>query len=221
MKDLREKQYVEWIYDGNNFAEKTKSAIYFLGLNGIRLLRTLNKYPPEELRKRYKEATRQKSFIDRCLLLADCYVALEAKSVDGVQYSLVVEADYGHPDSEYYFLNELKPHLCFMKQDGNTTTNYLLEVFGATTPRYMVKKRLKDYVEYLDSGDWERETGVQELPIVLFACPTVAELAYCKRRTRKLLDDENLLDDERIRIRFATVEKIKTLGVTGMIWEEI
>jgi len=50
---------------------------------------------------------------------------------------------------------------------------------------------------------------------------TVAELAYCKRRTRKVLEDKGLSDAQRVRLRFATVEKLRTHGATGMIWEEI
>lgn len=82
LKDLRAKGYVEWIYS-MHFAEKTKPAIYYLALNGVRYLRTLTKknededgtavmlplYPPEELRKRYKEPTRSKTYIDRCVRL--------------------------------------------------------------------------------------------------------------------------------------------------------
>ena len=40
LKDLREKHYVEWIYS-TDFAEKTKPAIYYLSLNGVRYLKTL------------------------------------------------------------------------------------------------------------------------------------------------------------------------------------
>jgi hypothetical protein len=40
LKDLREKQYVTWIYS-TDFTEKTKPAIYYLGLNGIRYLKTV------------------------------------------------------------------------------------------------------------------------------------------------------------------------------------
>jgi hypothetical protein len=60
LKDLREKQYAEWIYS-THFAEKTKPAIYYLSLNGIRHLKQLvttdedaNEQPTyalEELRK--------------------------------------------------------------------------------------------------------------------------------------------------------------------------
>jgi hypothetical protein len=226
LKELREKHYVEWIYS-TDFIEKTKPAIYYLGINGIRLLRRLGDYPPEELRKRYKESSRQQDSIARCLLLADCTLNLEARSTGSVMYSYALEADYVDPSNKYHFLSEselIRPHLCFVKQqvalEDVTHTTYLLSIFDASTPRYMVKKRLKDYVDYLDSDGWKRQTGEGEPPIVLLAFPTTAELIYAKRRTRKLLEEENLQDDEGVCIRFATVEQVKRLGVTGLIWED-
>ncbi len=38
LKDLGEKQYIEWIYQADDPIESTKPAIYYLGLNGIRCL---------------------------------------------------------------------------------------------------------------------------------------------------------------------------------------
>ena len=166
LKDLREKQYLGWLYDADDLVERTKPPVYYMGLNGIRYLRSLDEFPPEELRKRYKEATRQQPFIDRCLLLANCCLNLEANSKGNKHYSYMTESDYVNPESDYNFLSELKPHLCFEKKANNKTTNYLLEVFDNSLPRYRVKKRLKDYVDYLNSGEWEYEMGSQ-LPIVL------------------------------------------------------
>lgn len=54
LKDLREKQFIDWFYDPDNPNEKPKPAIYFLGINGIRFLRESGDYPEDELRKRYK-----------------------------------------------------------------------------------------------------------------------------------------------------------------------
>ncbi|HVC35833.1 MAG TPA: replication-relaxation family protein [Candidatus Dormibacteraeota bacterium] len=222
LKDLRDKKYVEWIYDGDNFVEKTKPAIYYLGLNGIRCLRTTDEFPPEELRKRYKESSRKQDFIDRCLLIADCCLTLKSKTTSGTQYTFVTVSDYTDPDSGYAFLSELQPQLCFIKKTARNKTAYLLEVFDPTTPRYMVKKRLNDYIAYLEDGNWESETEDDKPPVILIACPTIAELAYVKRRTRKLLtdmwDDETLED---IHIRFATIDKVKSEGVTGIIWEAV
>lgn len=231
LKELREKQFIDWFYEADNPNERSKPATYFLGINGIRFLRQFNEFPDEELRKRYKESTRQPDFIARCLLLADCCLHLEGrnKSDDDVTYTYFLEADYVDPGSDYFFLSEsefIRPNLCWMKEEetdeGLLETTYMLEVFDMTTPRYMVKKKLKGYVDYINRGEsdeWEREKGDDELPIVLIACPTLAELIYAKRYTRKLLEDNNLLDDEDVRIRFATIHKIKKVGVTGMIWE--
>ena len=216
LKDLRDKQYVEWIYS-TDFAEKTKPAIYYLGINGIRYLKTLDIYSPEELRKRYRDSSRQPDFIDRCLLIAGCGVNLEAKTSNKVRYSFVTAADYTNSENDYYFLTELQPHLCFVKQSSNSKDSYLLEVFDPTTPRYKVKKRLKDYITYLASDDWERETQEDEPTVVLIACPTIAELIYAKRRTRKLLEDEG----QELQLRFATTEQVKREGVTGIIWEDV
>jgi hypothetical protein len=216
LKDLRDKQYVDWHYNSTDFIAKSQPGIYYLALNGIRYLRNLNEYPNEELRKRYKEPGRTQVFIGKCLLIADCCITLHAKSNDGVRYGCVLPADYVDPDSEYHFLDEIKPHLFFSKQQGNEATNYLLENFEPTLPRYQLRKRLKDYVEYLAS-DWDENNG--QAPVVLFICPNVADLLYVKRRVKKLLDEEG--PDEDLHVRVTTLDKVQASGVASMIWEEV
>ena len=105
LKDLREKEYIEWIYS-TDFAEKTKPAVYYLGINGVRFLKTLDKYPVEEVRKRYREYTRQQDFIARSLLSVDSVINLEERSrnTDGLEYSFVVRADYADPEQRLSFL---------------------------------------------------------------------------------------------------------------------
>ena len=211
LKDLREKQYVDWHYDADDFTARTKPAIYYLSINGIRYLRSLNKYPSQELRKRYKESTRTLGFMDRCLLIADCCIALQTKSSEDVSYSYTLEADTSSSSSD-----ALKPHLSFVKQHEATATNYLLEIIEATLPRYQLRKRLKDYVDYLVDEDWK--DNLNKAPVILFACLNTADLLYVKRRIRTLLEDEDI---ENYAIRVTTAEKLKAQGITSMIWEEV
>lgn len=239
LKDLRQKGYVQWIYDADDFTEKTKPAIYYLDLNGIRFLRQSEDYPEEELRKRYAESSRKQTFIDRCLLLADCCITMDAitTSNDNRTYSYITtEADYADPDSAWNFLVESEyahPHLCYRREqyteDDFIITHHLLEVIDPTLPRYSVRKKLKNYIQFLDSNEWENGTkemeSVDELPIIMVACPTKAELIYAKRYTRKELaktygDDEDDVPED-VKIRFATAEQIRKYGVTGRIWEGI
>jgi hypothetical protein len=221
LKDLRDKQYVEWIYS-TDFAEKTKPAIYYLGLNGVRYLKTVDKYPPVEVRKRYRESSRSAGFIAKSVLLADGCLNLTVKSKGKITYAFVTQADYADPDNKYHFLaEELKPDLFYERVEqtkrGTEVEDYLVVVFDAAEPRHKVRKRLKDYVTYLDEGGWRRRFDGSEL-MVHIACPNVAELIYAKRRTRILLENRR---DKRTHIRFTTVEQVRLQGLTGFIWEEV
>jgi len=257
LRDLRAKGYVEWIYS-THFAEKTKPAIYYLGLNGVRHLRTLTRkskaddgtvevvpaYPSEELRKRYKEPTRSQTYIDRCVLIADCALALaredaanEAKDKK-LRYYYQTEADYLLERSYYHFVLDIDdklilPHLIYCQdkfnKDGKeekTMESYILEIFDPTLPRYRMKKRLGDYVKFLDDeGDtWKEETDTDKLPILLFVCSRMTDLIYAKRRTRKLIADAWYWEDEdteKPRVRFTTIDKLKQSGLLAKeIWEQ-
>jgi len=213
LKDLRDKQYVDWHYDATDFIAKSKPGIYYLSLNGTRYLRGLNHYPSQELRKRYKEPERTQTFIDRCLLTADCCITLRDSSKDGVEYSYILPADYVGLDNEYSFLDELRPQLYFSKRKDDGNTSYLLESFDATLPRYQLRKRLKDYMDFLD----ELSETNKPYPIALFVCATTADLLYVKRRMKKSIEDE----DGAMQVRVTTLDKIKASGVASTIWEEV
>jgi hypothetical protein len=242
LKDLREKQYVMWIYS-TDFTEKTKPAIYYLGLNGIRYLKTvqwtteegttLPYYPAEELHKRYKEANRTKQFIDCSILIAACCLTLKALNKSDsmnatgkakIHYTYVTEADYIDPDSRYHFLathETLRANLLLMKWRGKTVTKrYLLEVFDPHLPQYRLRNRIKAYVKYLTDDEWE---GVDPQPTILLVLPTLYGLIYAKRKVRKLLLDEYYEADDipkDLHIRFTTTEQLQVQDITANIWEE-
>jgi hypothetical protein len=256
LKDLTEKNYIKRIYS-DHFLEKTKPAIYYLGINGIRQLKTLERettdasgtvsyrpaYPIEELRKRYREHERSQGFIDRSILVAQCCIDLKIKAMasNTLEYYRYTQADYVDEECAFHFLSEhetIRPSLCIVKQEQskqsrqNTQddqteeaapkTNYLLEIFDSTLPRYRVKKRIKDYVQYLIDDDWDSGDN-DPPPIILLVMPTLIDLIYAKRRTKKLLLDEYYEAEdipEDLHIRFTTIEQLKQNGITANIWEE-
>lgn len=241
LRDLRAKQYIDWIYSPDDFALKTKPAIYYLSLNGVRLLKRSTAtdgtawYSIEDVRKRYKEATRSQTFIDHSLLIADCCTLLIQTNRQSTSaeksYTLATEADYRHPSSSYYHLHEnelIGPNLIIVKKTvissgankQETISSYLLEVFDATMPRYRIKKRLSNYVEYLGNGEWQDATKEAKPPVLLLVCPRTSDLIYAKRRTRGILAAEWDEDDgDKPVIQFATVDNFKRSGVRGEIWE--
>lgn len=234
LKDLRQNGYVDWIYS-THFAEKTKPAVYYLALNGIRYLKILDSHPVEEIRKRYRESSRSQTYIDHCIMIADCCLSLEQardESDPTIQswYFYETEADFIEK-SYYHFLLEsesIRPNLCFGKEvwegmgDTETQNTYLLEIFDATLPRYRIKKRLTDYITYLDDEgeDWKKGSQTDKLPIILIVCSQTSDLIYAKRRTRGLMAEIWDEAEERPHIHFTTIEQLKAHGVLGNIWEQ-
>lgn len=223
LKDLREKNYITWVYS-DHYLERTKPAIYFLGTNGIRYLKTTGNYPLEELRKRYYENKRSISFISHSILIADCAINLKQKTSPRLKYEAYSQAQYMDPSCDYHFLAEhevLRPDLCIIKKDQETTTSCLLEIFDSTLPRYRLKYRLKHYVNYLIFSEWLDNTNDKQSPIILLVVPRLTDLIYAKRRVKKLLTDE-FYDEipEDLHIRFTIQIKLQVHGIAGRIWEE-
>ena len=192
LKDLRDKQYIDWKYNADDFIAKTIPANYYLVPSGIRHLRATGDYRDAELRKRYKDKDGTDAFIAHCLLIVDCCLALQAKSDESRQYTWLLPSDYpadGRHTNQIEFLRELKPHLFFTKHEGRTTSHYVVEDIAATLPRYQLRKRLSQYIDLL-TNDW---TSDESTPVALFICPTKADLIYIKRRTKLLLEDYKII----------------------------
>lgn len=96
LRDQKNKQFIDWIYNPDHFAEKTKPAIYYIAINGVRHLKTVEAvdnspwFPIEDVRKRYKEADRSQTFIDHSLLVADCCITLKTSNTSQKTYSFVL-----------------------------------------------------------------------------------------------------------------------------------
>ena len=237
LKDLREKEYIEWIYS-THFTEKTKPAIYYLTLNGIRHLKTTGDYPIPELRKRYRESTRSQTYIDRCLLLANCCLALEQARDEGGEeqswYFYETETEFLNEDSYYHFILESElicPHLCFSKEvweyfgEPYSTDNFFLEILDATLPRYQVRKRLSNYIKFFDeeSEEWRERTGAEKLPVALFVFPTPRSLTAGIRQLRNLISEIWEEDDaDRPHLRCTTLDQLHQQDpLSETIWKEV
>jgi hypothetical protein len=218
LKDLREKQYLEWIYS-SDLSSRTKPAIYYLGLHGIRYLKATQRLPVTEIRKRYRDKERTPEFISKSILLANYCLNMLNPGSSTVTYCFTTSTDYAHPDNEYNFFNEdskIKPQLIIQKKTQEQITNCLLEVFDTTMPQYRIRKQLKEYVTFLDEGIWIGERDDPE-PIALFVFPSKHLLIYAKRRLRLYIKDKPNAAD--IKILVTTTEQLTTNDVTAAIWE--
>lgn len=228
LKDLNQKEYINRIYS-TNFGENTKPAIYYIGLNGIRYLKTQDDCSLEVIQKRYRDKVRSESFIEQCVLVGDIVLQLkecaQKSKEDGeyeMSYFVATATDIANPEYRFNFLSEIKPDLLMKRQKTKKSSKraksacFLFLILPPTLPRYSIRKRVKDVIRIYYEGDWE---ATEELPFptIMIICPILSTLIYAKRLTRKLLEDEDNPED--LQIQFTTVGKIKKEGVAGNIWE--
>lgn len=219
LPDLVEKEYLKRIYDPHTFGKNTLPAIYYLGINGIRWLKTQAGTDPAVLRKFYKDKDRSDTFIANCQLIADICLDIKAESINGVTFDFATASDYTAPKSPYYlfsFLSELSPQLLFTREKNNKKNYYLLDILNTVTPAYRVRKRIRTYLTFLLDYDWME--NLKSPPEILFVCSTKDLLIRSKRYTKKLLADE---DKEDVHISFALEREVKKYGATAEVWEEV
>ncbi len=230
LKDLTQKEYLNRIYS-NKFGENTKPAIYYLGLNGIRFLKTQDDCSIEVIRKFYRMKDRSNDFIDKSLLIGKIVLDLKAAANQShepgeeneLAYLVATSTDLANPEYRFNFLAEYRSDLLIKrlkkkKSSKRTTSEYFLfTIIAPTLPRYSIRHQVKNFIELYNGYEWDDIS--KTFPIIMIVCPTLATLIYTKRMTKRLLEDEDNPED--LHIQFTIVDKIKEHGVTGEIWEVV
>jgi len=219
LPDLVKKEYLKRIYDPSTFSEKNQPAVYQMGSNGIRWLKTQDGYDPAVLRKLYRDKNRSETFISTCQLVADICLGFKAKTSDRLCFDWATESDYINTKSPFYFtgmFSELHPNLVFSRKKNNKMDYFLLEVLTTKLPAYRVRKRIRTYFEFLTECEWIGH--IEEAPEILFVCETKEMMIRCKRYTKKLLVEA---EEENVNICFAQKEDVQKDGVIAEIWEDV
>ena len=215
LKDLSEKQYLNRIYE-NTIGANTKPAIYYAGINAVRYYKSLGQDNNAYLKKLYRDNERSQSFIDEQIFLADICLNLRAISEQGeIKYSYETAAGVTS-NPLYSFMEDLSPQLIFTKESKQESKQYILVLLDSISPKYMIKKKMKSYVEFFFANEWEENTG-KPFPTILFACQTLALMIFAKRTMKKLLDDYQ--NPEEFEAWFAINDEIRENGINAEIWE--
>ncbi len=218
LKDLTEKGYLRRIYDNHIIGKNRRAAVFSLGNNGIRFIKTLGIYDAAFIHKLYFDKNRSDTFIEHSLIVATMCTEFKKKNSDILHYEYVTESDMCSENNPFYFLKTsvLAVDLVFSKKEkGGKTKYFMLSYFDATLPRYRLRKRIRNYQEYYFSNDWENNTNTL-FPTVLFVFQTKERMIYAKRYTKTMLQEDKPDD---LSINFATADDVRTEGVTGGIWE--
>jgi hypothetical protein len=221
LKELKEKHYVEKVVfeDETPFEAKSKLSIYSTGINGIRFLKTLKNTSDNVIKKLYKDGKREKPFINRSLLIAHTCLDLMSQNKSDNSCTFFTASDYAGVNSLFHFLTKLNDHAPDLVYfDKNNKKSYcLVTVIDETLPRYRIKRRVKDYLDFYMTGVWERNTN-KPFPVIKIVAPTKEIMIYTKRFIKKVVEDAQA---ERFLVELTFAQEVKKNGLLSDIWEKV
>jgi len=192
LKQLTTGNYIDKHYS-RSLGLANQPAVYYLASRSIRQLQGLEDIDKRALKRIYREKKRSQSFIAHSSFLADYFLYLRSESEKlGLTLHFFTKTDLLlHP----YFIHPL-PDAYFARVDKQgETKRYMLEVVEDSSPRFALRKRVEQYNDYLESGQFEEATG-HPFPTILFICPGYASLIYLKKHVARIYEEMSLDETE-------------------------
>lgn len=208
LDDLTSNEYLNCTYE-KNF--NNLPAIYSLGKNGRKYLKkTIGKSKQLE---RARKSKCSKRFIDHSIFIGDIYLSLLSFTKKNKSklhfYSKTELSDMEHlisPHPDVYFAIE---------SETGETKRYFLDVLNESLRTNILRFRVKAYLTYYDSDEWQDNTD-KPFPEIILICPTAKLKNHLYYYIRERLDEENYPN-----FYLTTKELIQSKGVTRESLEKI
>lgn len=213
LKDLRDKGFITIVEnEKDSFEKHTQPAIYCLAPKARWLLKRDENYDVAVLDKVYREKKKKPRFVNKLLSLVDMYLFFQSQTEQGQELEFFTENELVRYD---YFPD--KPPSAFISINSNgESERYFLDVFGQYTPAFELRNRVKLYLNYANSGNWEVNTNNEPLPSILFVCPSKNLKSHIYFYTKSKFEKAF---EEKIDLYLTTWEIIKS-GKKN-IWEKV
>lgn len=208
LNSLVEKGLISRNYDGSQRLAGLPASYYLLPAG----MKALKQFDPDVsksvLHNMYKDKDAQEPFIHRCLAVGD--VNLELERQFGERLEFFTKAELYH----YEDFPDPRPDAYFRVDKGTKEKQYFIEICPEATPSFQHKKRIQEYIEYAEEGEWEAATGTK-LPVVLLICDSDALRRKLARFSSAELEntfEEGLLVKALTPIQLAMLDKMVMLG---------
>jgi hypothetical protein len=188
LKILQEQGFIGKRFDGD-YRIKGMPAAYYLLPDGMRKLneaRLANGRDPLPVERLYKEKSVSDGFVQYCLDVFDVYCHLKTELGDSLHFFTRGQL------TKYDYFSEFVPSVYVRHVTSGTEKDYFLEYLQSSKPFFTVIQRLKQYIEYANSGEWEAETN-SEFPKILLICDKPSMQNRLLKKAESILEDA---DDE-------------------------
>lgn len=173
--------FIERRYDAKIDKIERRPAAYFLTPRGLNAVATIDETVPEIAKRLvYKNKTVSRIFADRCLKVLELALSLEQKTNrSGGFFSPIQLRAFN------YFPQPL-PDGFLTTSDDRDGESYFIEYCETSKPAFVHVKKIKKYLEYFDSNEWEA-TGM-DFPTVLLVCESEDVKSAIYRKAGYVLD---------------------------------
>lgn len=194
LKHKSKTKIIEWLNNLTNkqyiFRFYTKQyagipAIYCLDKNSTKYFR-VQKIEEHIIKRIYEEKVRTQEFRDRSIFIAQFFLDLEKHTKNKkASLNFYTQMDLENID---HLPNNL-PHAYFsIKQKNKRTERYFLEVFDLQPPRFWMRERIDEYIEYFQSDEWQDNTDTK-FPEVILITPDEKSERYLNKRIKEQVED--------------------------------
>ena len=213
LKDLTDRNIIGRKYS-TKLLDNTKPAIYHLATKSRAILLTQPKISEKLLKRVYREKVRSDKLINHCLLVADIYFLLDKQTqTNKSKLHFFTKSDL----FSHYYLPYKRPDAYIAIESREETKRYFLEIIGESTPRFMIRGKINQYVEYFAANTWQDRTNHPN-PIMLFVCPDETFAIFLHKHLLQVLEEEVELE---IDFYLTTKDKIENPQLESELWQMV
>ena len=212
IKDLIEKDCVRRIYNRKSFVDNSKPALYYLGPKSRHILSDICNLELSDLEYIYKEHRRNDKFISRCLFLADIYLFLLSNQEENNDLKFFTKFELG----KYEYFPDPLPDAFVAVKTKSITSRYMLDYFDENTPPFVVRSRIRKYIEYAEGSAWDENTNFADFPNILFVFSSERLMKHAKIYGRTQLEKTY---EDKVSM-FVTTQNMIKFGKIENIWEK-
>ena len=210
LKELVELNYLGRIYS-YKLLENTKPAIYYLTGEGIRFIKEKYNFELKDVKKFYQDKKASQKFIDHCITVSEfCVKLMLIQRTSNNDYVFFTKTECYTNE----LLSKLKPDVYITNtkkvKKNKRTDRFFLDIFDPHVPRYALRYRIKQYIEFYQ---WELNDSY---PTVLLVLPNEQKLKHLMKYTAK-----QEYDDKNLRFQFTTIDQLLNFDNEKNIWEVV
>ncbi len=213
LKELTNKKYIKRKYEKKSFEDNTKPAVYFLAPKSRQLLKFEKNLDFKMLEYIYSEHRRQKKFIEHCLFIADVYFYLYSQKEESEDLKFFTKIDL----VGYEYFPQPLPDTFISVMGQGTTRRYFLDLFDESTPPFVMRRRVKNYFDYVEKSNWDENTDNTDFPSILLICPNESIQKHIYLYEQSLLEKTY---EDKVSLFLTTKSQI-TIGLQNNIWQKV